>query len=146
MESQSPRIACHPLSLLALEAAELRLQTTGEPLAYYDLAHEWTMRVGLPWVSAFWAIRPDALERSGITPEQVCEDFLSSRDHGLAHIPDLVEEWQPRIALPAGTIRTYLTTNIHYTLDEPCLEGLHAFYRYGAELGVLPAAPRLVLL
>jgi chorismate dehydratase len=75
--------------------------------------------------------------------EQVVSDFQQSRDHGLAHVEDLVAEWSKRLPVPAETIRTYLTRNIYYYLDEACLEGLRMFYRYGAECGALPAVPEL---
>jgi len=133
-------------ALLALEDAEARQARTGERLQYLDLAHEWHERTGLPWVSAFWAVRPEAVEKSGIAAADVVDDFLRSRDAGLAHIDDLVAEWAPRIAIPATTIRTYLTRNIHYILDQHCLEGLRAFYEDAAECGVLPVAPKLRLL
>ena len=39
-----------------------------------------------------------------------------------------------------GTIRFYLSSNIHYILDEACLRGLDMFYRLAAECGALPPA------
>jgi len=33
----------------------------------------------------------------------------------------------------------YLTQNIHFDLDSQCLEGLQLYYRYAAEIGVLPS-------
>lgn len=133
-------------ALLALEDSAAREARTGERLQYIDLAHEWKQQMGLPWVSAFWAVRPEAITESGFTAAEITADFQRSRDHGLAHIDDLVAEWKPRIALPAASIRDYLTQNIHYTLDDDCLAGLHLFYRYAAELGILPMAPPLRLL
>lgn len=130
-------------ALLALEDQTARLARTGVRLSYLDLAHEWTRHTGLPWVSAFWAARPQAILDSGIPPAQVAGDFLRSRDHGMAHIEDLVAEWTPRIPVPAATIRTYLSRNIHYVLDEACLAGLDAFFSYAAEWNVLPPAPPL---
>jgi chorismate dehydratase len=64
----------------------------------------------------------------------------------LEHVEDLVREWSARIAIPPATIRLYLTTNIHYTLDDDCRHGLETFYRYAAECGVLAAAPDLSFL
>src|SRR5580704_12640125 len=128
-------------ALLALEDMEARAARTGEQLLYLDLAHEWHGFTGLPWVSAFWALRPSALEETGISASKLIEDLQTSRDHGLEHIEDLVSEWSTRIAVPPETIRFYLTKNIHYILDEACLRGLDQFYRYAAECGALPPAP-----
>jgi chorismate dehydratase len=133
-------------ALLALEDQAAREVRTGERLLYLDLAHEWHGFTGLPWVSAFWAIRPGALEETGARSTQLVEDLQTSRDHGLAHLDDLTEEWSGRIAVSAETIRFYLTNNIHYILDDACLRGLDAFYRYAAECGALPPAPPLKLL
>ncbi len=130
-------------ALLALEDAAGRLERTGEELEYLDLAHEWKIRTGLPWVSAFWALRPESLERTGVRPSDLVRDFERSRDNGMHHVEDLVAEWSSRIAVPTGTIRTYLTQNIHYVLDQACIEGLHAFYRYAEECSILPKVSRL---
>jgi chorismate dehydratase len=50
-----------------------------------------------------------------------------------------VNEWSHKLPLTAETIHEYLTTNIHYVLDEECLEGMRGFFRMAAETGVLPA-------
>jgi chorismate dehydratase len=128
-------------ALLALEDKDAREVRTGQHLLYLDLAHEWHTFTGLPWVSAFWALRSGALEETGMSAAELVEDLQLSRDHGLAHTEDLVAEWSTRIAVPVGTIRFYLTNNIHYLLDESCLRGLETFYRYAAECGALPPAP-----
>lgn len=133
-------------ALLALEDKEKREQRTGEKLAYYDLANEWKQRTGAPWISAIWAVRQQAIEDVGIEAAVVSEDFLRSRDNGLEHIEDLVEEWSSLIAVPPSTIRSYLTENIHYVLDEECMEGMKLFFTYAAECGILPAAPGLKVL
>ena len=130
-------------ALLALEDRAAREQRTGEHLLYLDLAHEWHEFTGTVWVSAFWAVRPEAFRSSGPAPAQVVNDFQHSRDQGVAHVDSLADEWSGRIAVPRATIHTYLSENIWYTLDEPCLAGLELFYRYGVECGALPGVPRL---
>jgi chorismate dehydratase len=86
-------------------------------------------------------VRAGALEETGMPAAELVQDLQASRDHGLSHIEDLVTEWSARIAVPAATIRFYLTNNIYYLLDENCLRGLEMFYRYAAECGALPPAP-----
>ena len=133
-------------ALLALEDQSARFERTGQSLAYIDLAQEWKRHTGTPWVSAFWAIRNGAIQSAGVDSSEVIADFIQSRDHGLANLEELVREWEPRIAVPAATIRTYLSHNIHYVLDDACLAGLELFFRYAAECGVLPQAPPLQFL
>ncbi len=129
-------------ALLALESRTQIEQFVG-PCQWFDLAHEWQTRTNLPWVAAVWAVRPESLAASHITPTQLTEDLTNSRDHGLAHIEDLVDQWTPRIPLPPATILDYLTHNIHYTLDPDCIETIQRFRQYAAEANILPPLPTL---
>jgi chorismate dehydratase len=124
----------------AIDAAVL------EPLLWLDLAQLWRARTGLPWVAAVWAVRPQALADAGLTAQPLTQDLNASRDAGLAHVEQLVAEWTPRIAIPAETIRAYLTHNIHYFLDEDCLRAIKLLRRLAAEIGALPPMPKLNLL
>jgi len=90
-------------------------------------------------IAAVWALREASSAASGRTLEEIAADFTTSRDRGLANIETLVEEWSARLPLPANTIRTYLTSNIFYKLDEECQAGLRKFYELAAETGVLPS-------
>jgi len=150
-------------ALLALEERASRLERTGEELVYHDLAAEWRNLTGLPFVSAVWAVAPKVSRAPGLdisnnsgapgldisnnsgapgldfeTWDLIAQDFIQSRDHGLQNIASLAAEWSSRIPIPEATIRTYLTTNIHYILDEECLEAMRVFFRMAAEAGVLP--------
>ena len=81
--------------------------------------------------------------------ESVVQDLIQSRDHGLQNIDALAAEWSLKLPISEETIRSYLSGNIHYVLDEECLEGMRGFFRTAAELGVLPeytvAVPELVV-
>jgi chorismate dehydratase len=114
------------------------------PLLWLDLAELWRERTSLPWVAAVWAVRPEAL--TALTPQQLTADLNASRDAGLAHIDQLVAEWTPRIAIPPATIRTYLTQNIHYTLDDDCLRSITLFRSFATQIGILPPLPDLNML
>jgi chorismate dehydratase len=116
------------------------------PLLWLDLAQLWREHTGLPWVAAVWAVRPAAIEDAGLSAQQLIADLNSGRDAGLAHIDQLVDEWTPRIAIAPATIRTYLTRNIHYTLDAECLRAIELFRELAAEIDVLPPLPELNLL
>jgi chorismate dehydratase len=133
-------------ALLALKDCQAREASTGEKLEYIDLAHEWRAWTGTPWVSAFWAVRDAAFGQGTVSRAQLVRDFERSRDHGLVHIDDLAEEWSKRVPLTSTDVKRYLTDNIHYYLDDACLEGLNLFYRYGVESGALHAVPELKFL
>jgi chorismate dehydratase len=108
-----------------------------------DLAEEWVARTGKSFTFAFWAIRKQAL--AGRNGTAIAEVFRKSRDHGLSprNLEAIAQEWAPRLGLTVEMVRVYLTHNIHYYLDPPCLEGLELYYRLGAEVGVLPPSPEL---
>jgi chorismate dehydratase len=125
-------------ALLALEELANRNERHEEDLVYHDIAHEWRALTGLPFVSAVWAARSDASSRSGLPWDTIAANFVSSRDHGLANINALAEEWSTRLPLAEHTIRHYLSENIHYVLDEDCVEGMRGFFKMAAETGVLP--------
>jgi chorismate dehydratase len=120
-------------ALMALEERANRYERTGEDLIYLDLAEEWRRLTGLPFVSAVWGASPEAQVN-----EQTVTDFIRSRDHGLKNIDTLVRHWSRQLPLSEQTIRSYLTQNIHYILDDECIEGMRGFFRMAAETGVLP--------
>ncbi len=120
-------------ALMALEERANRFERTGEELVYHDLAEEWRNLTGLPFVSAVWAASA-AVPLDG----SIDQDFVRSRDHGLQNIDAMVNDWSRRLPVSEETIRKYLTTNIHYVLDEECIEGMRGFFRMAAETGVLP--------
>ncbi len=121
-------------ALFALEERFNRFERTGEELVYHDLAHEWRTLTGLPFVSAVWG----AAHGSPLD-ERVADDLNQSRIHGLQNIEALAAEWSRKLPIPEATIRSYLSTNIHYDLDQECIEGMRGFFRMAAETGVLPA-------
>lgn len=112
-----------------------------------DLAEEWHRLTGKPFVFAFWAIRMAALAN---WPEkyEIADVFNLSRDHGLEpqNLAAIAKEWAPKLNLTDADVHTYLIENIHYYLDAANSEGLDLFYRYAAELKLIPEAPALRML
>ena len=131
---------------LAARADRDQIDRAHGDLLWLDLAALWREHTGLPWVAAVWAVRPEALAQNSITPQQLIADLNASRDNGLAHVPQLVDEWVPRTGLARDVIHTYLTENIHYTLDADCLHTIERFRDLAAANGTLPPLPTLNLL
>jgi chorismate dehydratase len=131
----------------ALVIGDPALQIDRSEYFTLDLAEEWIRRTGKPFVFAFWAVRRDALKEASPSLD-LGEVFQHSRDHGLApaSLDQIAREWGPRLQLSENAIRSYLTENIHYSLDPACIEGLRLFYRYAAEIGALPVAPEISFL
>jgi len=126
----------------ALLIGDPALQAKTDGYYVYDLAEQWRRWTGRPFVFAFWAVRKAALNSvsSDVNLPQI---FQQSRDAGLKRIPEIAKEWSTRLGLSAPLISAYLTENIDYGLDAENLEGLRLFYKYAAEMKVLPGAPEL---
>ncbi len=158
-----PMLAAHDAALVIGDPA---LQIDRSRYFTLDLAEEWIRYTGKPFVFAFWAVRQEALPEDARRAEGLCGEgrsrpsasqsdaspaldlpsiFRQSRDHGLepTSLDQIAREWAPRLQLTPQDVRSYLTENIYYQLDQPCLEGLQLFYRYAAEIGALPPAPEL---
>ena len=103
----------------------------------YDLAAEWKRFTSKPFVFAFWAVR------RAVASADVVRDFQQSRDNGLRpeNLDATAREWAVRLGMLETEILSYLKDNIHFYLDEDCLDGLRLFYEHAAEVGVLPKAP-----
>jgi chorismate dehydratase len=151
-------LAHHDAGLLIGDPA---LQIDRSQYFTLDLAEEWIRYTGKPFVFAFWAVRQDAVhevlcgdsrprlsasQSDALAPLQdLATIFQQSRDHGLEQesLDQIAKEWSSRLNFTESDVRSYLTENIYYYLDASCREGLQLFYRYAAEIGVLPAAPEL---
>jgi chorismate dehydratase len=127
----------------ALLIGDPALQVDPARYVTLDLAEEWVARTRTSFVFAFWAIRRQAL--LGRDEAAIANTFRQSRDHGVVprNLEEIAQQWALRLRLPVEILRVYLTRNIHYYLDAPCLQGLHLYYRLAAEIGALPAAPPL---
>jgi chorismate dehydratase len=112
-----------------------------------DLAEEWIRLTGKPFVFAFWAVRQEALQ-DALRDLDLATVFQESRDHGLLpmSLDHIAGEWAPRTGLSQSEVKSYLTDNIHYSLDADCLAGMQMFFQFARECGVLPPAPPLCFL
>jgi chorismate dehydratase len=130
----------------ALVIGDPALQIDRSRYLTLDLAEEWIRYTGKPFVFAFWAVRHNALQEA--PSQDLSAIFQQSRDHGLepASLDHIARQWAPRLGLKESDVRSYITENIYYQLDPACLEGLHLFYRYAAEIGALPAATEISFL
>jgi chorismate dehydratase len=108
----------------------------------WDLSEEWVRFTRKPFVFAFWAVREDASKTSTLDLPTMFQD---SRDRGLepASLDQIARIWAPKLGISEDDVHRYLTDNIHYFLDDDCLDGLQLFYQYASDCGLLPAAPEL---
>ncbi len=108
----------HDAALLIGNAA---LQIPPQKRYVYDLALEWDRFTGLPFVFAFWAVR------DGVHLGDSLDAFYRSREEGIAAIGEISTTYADRLGLNPNEIRSYLSSNLDYSLDEKNLEGLQLF-------------------
>jgi chorismate dehydratase len=101
--------------------------------AYYvlDLAAEWRALTGLPFVFAVWAIRPE------VQVPDLSFYFKSSFRYGMSSLDTLVREAAAELGLDSADVRSYLTENLRFLLQEEEIAGLEEFYRRAHEHGLI---------
>jgi chorismate dehydratase len=115
------------------QAAALGI-TSAESLYVYDVVEEWRNLTGLPAVLAVWAARQD------IATREVIADFTASRDYGLARIAEISLDAARELELPQQALESYLRHNIDFSLGAENRLGLELYFRYAANLGLIPQA------
>jgi chorismate dehydratase len=123
---------------LIIGDSALSVDSSGLPrVEKIDLGGAWTAMTALPFVYAFWAGRPGALDDSDVRALQ------AARDAGIQRVDQIARTYYSDAPGMQAIGARYLRDNIRYEFGEDEREGLMLFYRYGAELGVLPAAGEL---
>jgi len=113
--------------------------TFRDPVAQvYDLGAEWNKVTGLPFVFALWVAREES------KPARFKADFEASRDFGIAHVEDIAAEYAPKLNMQPEAIKSYLTANVDYSLDEENRKGLRLFYKLARETGIIPVEKDLM--
>jgi len=125
--------------LLDHESFPLPLGTSAQPLApspqprleKIDLGEAWTTLTGLPFVWAFWAGRPDALNDDDVRA------LGRARDAGVTCSDAIAREYFPGSPAHQAIGAAYLRDNIKYHLGDDERAALELFYRYAVEAGVV---------
>jgi chorismate dehydratase len=102
-----------------------------------DLGEAWTSMTGLPFVWAFWAGRAGLLTADDVTALQ------RARDQGVSQSDVVARDYFREAPLYRDLGARYLRDNIKYYLGADERAGLELFYRYAAEVGVVPSVSDL---
>jgi chorismate dehydratase len=102
-----------------------------------DLGETWTSMTGLPFVWAFWAGRP------GVVGAEDVRTLQAVRDENVVQPLVVSEDFFQSSPEHVRIGERYLRDNIKYYLDSDERAGLELFYRYAAELGLVPAPQAL---
>ncbi len=104
--------------LIGDPALRLSALPSGSPYRIFDLAKLWKQHTGLGFVFAMWMTRR----------ESVSLDFASARDEGLAHIDEIIANYETDIRLGPDEMRKYLSEDISYAIDDSMREGLNLYF------------------
>ena len=96
-------------------------------LRKFDLAELWHTFTGLGFVFAMWMTR-----RAGVE-----FNFSDARDEGLAHIDEIVANYESDIRIGRDEMRTYLAENISYTIDDSMRRGMDLYFELAAKNGLI---------
>lgn len=115
----------------ALLIGDPALRLSGGVSGYrkFDLAELWHQHTGLGFVFAMWMTRK---ETSPI-------DFAAARDEGLDHIDEIVSNYESDIPIGRDELKTYLSKNISYSIDETMQTGLELYFTLAAKHDLIPA-------
>jgi|SRR5688572_8033126 len=91
-------------------------------LKVWDMANVWRAYTGLGFVFAMWMIADRGIEAA----RQV--DFAGARDEGVAHVEEIVAEYEKKIPMPVNELRKYLTENIVFHVDDSMRRGLQLYF------------------
>ncbi len=97
-------------------------QRATDNLRKFDLVELWRGFTGFGFVFAMWMANKDSVEIARNI------DFAAIRDEGLAHLNEIIANYEPQIYLPHEEFQTYLSQNIAFSIDENMQKGLALFY------------------
>jgi len=104
-----------------------------------DLGYEWSRWTGLPFVWAFWAVRP-GLE---LEPREIAA-FSKAKELGRPDVSRLASEEAAKLALPVAQCEYYLHQVIRHEFGEDEIAGLLRFRELAVEAGLAPEGVRCV--
>jgi chorismate dehydratase len=106
----------------------------------FDLATLWHEFTGFGFVFAMWMARNESVEK--IHPV----NFAAARDEGLAHLDEVAAEYKPQLGLSGEEIKTYLTDNIAFRMDEEMEKGLSRYFELARKHDLIESLKPLVFI
>jgi chorismate dehydratase len=115
----------------ALLIGDPAMKVWPEEFHVFDLATLWRRFTNTGFVFAMWMARAGAIDLiSGV-------DFARARDEGLQHVEEIIAQYQAEVPLPREEIRTYLTDNITFQVDESLADGMALYFELASKYGLI---------
>jgi chorismate dehydratase len=97
----------------------------------FDLATLWHEFTGFGFVFAMWMARKASVAKTSFV------NFAAARDDGLAHLEEISAEYKPQLGLSDEEIKSYLTENIAFRMDEEMEKGFSRYFELARKHGVI---------
>ncbi|HEX9024295.1 MAG TPA: menaquinone biosynthesis protein [Geobacteraceae bacterium] len=130
-------------AMLLIGDAALRTSMAGTGLRVYDLGtlwHEWT---GLPFVFALWFCTRTAARERRQEVRKLAEELVLAKQYAEREREHIARVSPEAAWMGFERLMAYWRENISYELGGGEQNGLRLFYRYAAELELIPTAPEL---
>lgn len=118
-------------ALVISDLSEPSAFADGLSLRKFDLAELWKSYTNFGFVFAMWMANAEKVE----TAKKI--DFASARDEGLAHLDEIISNYQSEIHLSHQEFRNYLTENIAFTIDNSMQKGLELYFNLAHKNGLI---------
>jgi len=96
----------------------------------FDLAETWRSFTGFGFVFAMWMAHAEKEEIAKMI------DFAAARDEGLAHLDEIISNYETEINLPREDFKKYLAENISYSIDDSMQKGLELYFKLAHKNGL----------
>jgi len=114
----------------------MKAEDAGFPYSL-DLGEVWNSWTGRPFVFAVWAARP------GADLDRLDKTLTAARDLGLKNLEVIATEQAHRYDLSDDECLKYLRDNLHFNLGVQEKSGLELFFKYAANLSLIPQPQQL---
>lgn len=96
----------------------------------FDLVELWKRFTGFGFVFAMWMANIEKTE----TARKI--DFAGARNEGIAHIDEIISNYESQITLPREDFKKYLTENISYSINDSMQKGLELYFKLAQKNGL----------
>jgi len=114
-----------------LQLSEPPAVAGGLTLTVFDLAEIWREFTGCGFVFAMWMANKDKAQIARRI------DFRAARDEGLAHLDEIISNYESEITLPRADFKKYLSENISYAIDDSMRQGLALYFELAHRHGLI---------
>jgi chorismate dehydratase len=95
----------------------------------FDLVETWKSFTGFGFVFAMWMADKDSIEIARNI------DFAAIRDEGMAHLDEIIANYETEITLSRSEFKRYLSENIRYSMDDSMQKGMKLFFELANKNG-----------